>query len=420
MRVPRFAVAAVALLALSLGSPFPAAGQALPRDVRLRIVGAVVQIIPYDPVTDAGVDWSGSGTIISPDGYILTNFHVVGEPDQRTHYEWHAIFTTDPSFTDQPPKFTYWARYVAGDPTYDLAVLKIEEYADQTPVPDGTIFPYVPVGDSNRLIPGDGLTIVGYPGISGATITFTFGLMSGWLGEDFESGGKQWIKTDAKIAHGNSGGAAFDASGTLIGVPTAGRTVSYGDLDTEVQAYVRPIGLAWALVGPNVPTVARAGSTATPTRSAPQANGAGGATSGTNGSGAGSAATPAPASTAGAAALAADCTNCIVGDLRLGGIASGRIAGAPDAAQYQTYRVSVPAGTPQLVIEMSADGDLDVAAKYGAEIDSYADDGNWDYMDGAEAHDARLVIPNPTAGTWYIDVFNQLDKTSATYTMLIQ
>jgi hypothetical protein len=303
---------------------------------------------------------------------------------------------------------------VAGDPTYDLAVLKIEQYPDETPVADGTTFPYVEVGDSNRLIPGDGLTIVGYPGISGATITFTFGLMSGWLGEDFESGGKQWIKTDAKIAHGNSGGAAFDATGTLIGVPTAGRTVSYGDLDTEEQAYVRPIGLAWALVGPNVPTVARAGSGGS-TVSHAGTSSAGGSAAGGSSSGSASA-----ASSGGAGALVADCLNCIVGDLRLGGIASGSITADPDGAEYHTYRVEVPAGTPQLVIEMSADGDLDLAAKYGGEIDSYRDDGNWDYLDDAEAASARFVIPNPTPGAWYIDVFNQLDGTTASYTLLVE
>lgn len=402
MRVPRFALTAAAVAMLSIAPVLSASGQALPRDVRLRIVGAVVQIVPYDPATDDGVDWSGSGTIISPDGYILTNFHVVGDPDKRSHYQWHAIFTTDPAFTDQPPRFTYWARYVAGDPTYDLAVLKIREYADQTPVPAAVTFPYVGVGDSNRLIPGDGLTIVGYPGISGATITFTFGLMSGWLGEDLESGGKQWIKTDAKIAHGNSGGAAFDASGALIGVPTADRTVSYGDLDTEVQAYVRPIGLAWALLGPNVPTVARAGG--------------GAAAAGSTPAGVSASATTA---TRAAQALAGDCTDCIVGDLRLGGIASGSIDGAPGTAQYQTYRVDVPAGTPRLVIEMSADGDLDLAAKFGAEIDSYASDGNYDYIDESDAPGGRFVIDAPRAGTWYIDVFNQLDGTSASYTLLV-
>src|SRR5690606_36005740 len=83
---------------------------------------------------------------------------------------------------------------------------------------------------------------------------------------------KQWIKTDAKISHGNSGGGAFDPSGHLIGVPTAGRTVQYDELDIEDQAYVRPISLAWALIGPNVLDVARAPGTRA--AQAPQASNA--------------------------------------------------------------------------------------------------------------------------------------------------
>src|SRR5690606_24203101 len=246
------------LLALALTAA--TFGQGLPRDVRITILESVVQIVPYDDATDSLVNWSGSGTIISPSGYILTNYHVVGELNRRIHYDWHAVSLTDPDFTDQPPEFWFWARYIAGDPTHDLAILKIEEWYDQEPVEADMVFPHVWVGDSNQLLPGDTITIVGYPGISGSTVTFTAGLMSGWVGEDFESGGKQWIKTDAKISHGNSGGGAFDESGNLIGVPTAGRTVKYDELDMEEQAYVRPISLAWALIGPNVLDVARAPS----------------------------------------------------------------------------------------------------------------------------------------------------------------
>ncbi|UCH24298.1 MAG: trypsin-like peptidase domain-containing protein, partial [Trueperaceae bacterium] len=183
------------------------AAQSISKEVRQDILKAVVQIIPFDNTSGEMAPWSGSGTIISPDGYILTNFHVIGDLDTRQHFEFHAILTTDPNFTDQPPVFSYWARYVASDPTHDLAILKIVEFADETPVPESLQFVSVTVGDSNELFPGDLITIVGYPGISGSTVTFTAGLMSGWLGEDFEAGGKQWIKTDAKIAHGNSGGA---------------------------------------------------------------------------------------------------------------------------------------------------------------------------------------------------------------------
>src|SRR5690606_19638186 len=200
------------------------------------------------------------------------------------------------------------------------------------------VFPYVQVGDSNTLIPGDMITIVGYPGISGSTITFTAGLMSGWVGEDFEPGGKQWIKTDGKISHGNSGGGAFDPNGYLIGVPTAGRTVQYDELDVEEQAYVRPISLAWALLGPHVPDVARApvGGAVASAPAVPQTQ-----------TQAAPAVTPpaTPAVTPPAAATAGSCDFCVVGTVPLGGRVSGSITGMADAVNYHTYTVQVPAGT---------------------------------------------------------------------------
>jgi serine protease Do len=234
--------------------PVQANAQALPREIRQKILKAVVQVYP---LKDDGepVGWSGSGTIISESGYILTNFHVVGDTETRQIYKNHAILFTE--FPDQPPVYKYIAQIVATDPTYDLAVIKIGLDNKGNKIPSNTRFTAMPVGNSNDLIPGDAITMVGYPGISGSTITFTQGLMSGWLGEDFESGGKNWIKTDGKISHGNSGGAAFNERGELIGVPTAGRTQVNG-VEREEQAYVRPIGLAWATLGPNVPDIVRA------------------------------------------------------------------------------------------------------------------------------------------------------------------
>jgi serine protease Do len=234
--------------------PVQANAQALPREIRQKILKAVVQVFP---LKDNGepVGWSGSGTIISESGYILTNFHVVGDTETRQIYKNHAILFTE--FPDQPPVYKYIAQIVATDPTYDLAVIKIGLDNKGNKIPSSTRFTAMPVGNSNDLIPGDAITMVGYPGISGSTITFTQGLMSGWLGEDFESGGKNWIKTDGKISHGNSGGAAFNERGELIGVPTAGRTQVNG-VEREEQAYVRPIGLAWSTLGPNVPDIVRA------------------------------------------------------------------------------------------------------------------------------------------------------------------
>jgi serine protease Do len=257
---PRAIHARAILIMLTLFAwliPTQANAQALPREIRQKILKAVVQVIPLKDNGDP-VGWSGSGTIISESGYILTNFHVVGDTDTRQIYKNHAILFTE--FPDQPPVFKNIAQIVATDPTYDLAVIKINLDNKGNKIPSSTRFAAMPVGSSNDLIPGDPITMVGYPGISGSTITFTQGLMSGWLGEDFESGGKNWIKTDGKISHGNSGGAAFNERGELIGVPTAGRTRVNGT-EREEQAYVRPIGLAWSTIGPNVPDVLKAQGT---------------------------------------------------------------------------------------------------------------------------------------------------------------
>jgi S1-C subfamily serine protease len=249
------------LVVLAVGLAGHALAQViLPREVRQRILEAVVELRAFDPALDRFVAF-GSGTIISPDGFVLTNFHVVGDIEQGRAFEWHGVFVTDPSAPDQAPAFRYWARYVAGDPRYDLALVQIVEDADARPLPPGTRFISMPVGDSNLLLPGDPLTVVGYPGISGSTITFTTGIVSGFLGEDLSAGGKQWIKTDAKLGRGNSGGAAFDEDGVLVGVPTLRRQTTEGQL-IEQQDYLRPIALAWPLISQHVPTVTRIGGAA--------------------------------------------------------------------------------------------------------------------------------------------------------------
>lgn len=245
------------LLALAVAS-LAWAQAVLPREVRERILQAVVEVRPYDMAGNQFAGTSGSGTIVSPDGFVLTNFHVVGDNDTGRAYEWHGIFVTDPRAPDLEPEFRYWARFVAGDPRHDLAIVHIVEDAEERPLPAGFTFVSMPVGDSNSLIPGDPITVVGYPGISGSTITFTSGIVSGFLGEDLAAGGKQWIKTDAKLARGNSGGAAFDENGLLVGVPTLRRQTT-DESYIEQQDYLRPISLAWPLLTAHVANVNRSG-----------------------------------------------------------------------------------------------------------------------------------------------------------------
>ncbi len=157
--------------------------------------------------------WSGSGSILTPDGLILTNAHVV---DNRAG-EYTHLGVAVLKVTDRPPDLRYLAEIAAIDYGLDLAVIRI--VSDLAGSPVRLDLPTIPLGDSDTVEIGDRLQILGYPGIGGETITFTEGAVSGFT-TDRSVQGRAWIKTDATIAGGNSGGVAANANGELIGVPT--------------------------------------------------------------------------------------------------------------------------------------------------------------------------------------------------------
>lgn len=257
----------LALFALSAQAQF------LSREARANLIKTVVNVVPLTKDMKLG-DSSGSGTIITASGYILTNFHVVGDTETRQRASKAAIYVTE--FPDKPPVLKYVADVVRDDPTYDLVVLKIVNLVDAKsnlqPLPAGIQFPFTPIGDSNALEAGEPIYVVGYPAVSGDTITFTQGLMSGWLGEDQVGGGKLWIKTDAKVSNGNSGGAAVNDKGELIGVPTQ-RTKPIQGVP-ETQSLLRPISLAWPLIGPLLAGAPNPSSNTPTTPANPQTPGA--------------------------------------------------------------------------------------------------------------------------------------------------
>lgn len=139
----------------------------------------------------------GSGVIVSPDGYILTNNHVTDGAD-----EIYVTFGAD--------RKQFAAQKVGADPGTDLAVLKIE--AENLPV--------IPFANIKDVKVGDIVLAVGNP--FGLTQTVTMGIISG-LGRggmgivDYEN----FIQTDASVNPGNSGGALVDAQGRLVGINTA-------------------------------------------------------------------------------------------------------------------------------------------------------------------------------------------------------
>lgn len=140
----------------------------------------------------------GSGVIISPDGYIVTNNHVVdGATDIRVTMSNRQVFS---------------AKLIGTDPLTDLAVIKV----------NGTNLPSVPWGNSAKLRPGQTVLAFGNP--YGFQFTVTRGIISALNRANPDASDRhkpgQFIQTDAAINPGNSGGALVDARGELIGINT--------------------------------------------------------------------------------------------------------------------------------------------------------------------------------------------------------
>ena len=205
---------------------------------------AVVQIVALRETADGYEQlWGGSGTIIDETGLILTNYHVVEEETETESGEvlrWDELGVALTVSTDEPPEPTYFAQVLAQDPLLDLAV--IQPYADSegnTIDPSTLHLPTIPIGEAAELVVGAQLDILGYPAIGGETITLSTGRVSGFLSQEGVEERRAWVKTDATAAPGNSGGAALDESGNLVGVPTRANTDIGGSINR-----VRPVNLA--------------------------------------------------------------------------------------------------------------------------------------------------------------------------------
>lgn len=141
----------------------------------------------------------GSGVIVSPDGYIVTNNHVIEDAD-----------AVDVTLND---KRTFPAEVVGRDPSTDIALLKVKE----------TGLPYIKFGNSDAIRLGEWVLAVGNP--FNLTSTVTAGIVSargrslGLLDNQYRI--ESFIQTDAALNQGNSGGALVNVRGELIGITTA-------------------------------------------------------------------------------------------------------------------------------------------------------------------------------------------------------
>jgi serine protease Do len=159
----------------------------------------------------------GSGVIVSPNGYILTNNHVVDRATTVT------VLMAD--------KQEYKARVVGTDPKTDIAVLKVDA---------GSLEP-ITIGDSDKVQVGDYVLAIGNPFGVGKTVTMGIVSATGRanLGiEDYED----FIQTDASINPGNSGGALVNDRGELIGINTA--ILANGSEGNQGIGFAVPVSVA--------------------------------------------------------------------------------------------------------------------------------------------------------------------------------
>jgi serine protease Do len=153
---------------------------------------------------------AGSGVIVSPDGYVLTNNHVLGEQAKQV-----TVILADRRERD--------AEVVGTDPWTDLAVLKIQ----------GRNLPTMPWGDSSKLKVAEWVLAIGNPYQLSQTVTL--GIVSALGRTTADTPLVDFIQTDAAINPGNSGGALVNRRGELVGINTA--------IITETRGY-QGIGLA--------------------------------------------------------------------------------------------------------------------------------------------------------------------------------
>jgi len=147
------------------------------------------------------------------DGVLVTNYHVITNP--RTSRAYDEIFLSLSSDGDTASSLVrYRLRPLLINKEYDLALLRVDSDAAGKPVPKSFTFPSIEMGDSRKIRPLEDLFIIGFPEKGGSTITVNRGVVEG---KDILA---NWIKTGARVIHGNSGGAAVNSEGRLIGIPT--------------------------------------------------------------------------------------------------------------------------------------------------------------------------------------------------------
>jgi S1-C subfamily serine protease len=161
-------------------------------------------------VTVFASDGMGSGFLISSDGYLLTDQHVVGE----SRYV-RVKFVTGREVNGE---------VVRSDRRRDVALVKLEN----------DIYPHLPLGESSRVQPGADVFAIGTPLAENFGQTVTKGIVSGYGDEE----GLRILRSDVSVHRGNSGGPLLDGSGVVIGLSVSGYMLMPEGVGVGLNAFI--------------------------------------------------------------------------------------------------------------------------------------------------------------------------------------
>ncbi len=228
----------------------------IPTDLRFPPYHRAADLNPTERIAECVVEVSvrsggGSAVCVHPAGFLVTCSHVLEDEDEPGGIQSDDILVAFADDFREAPRQRYIARRIASDASLDLAILRIVSDVYGRPLPKDPRLPYVRWGAPGRVRLGEALWAVGYPE-SGSERSRTGVVVSRGVVSGLELAGGEltWIKTDAWIGHGHSGGGVFTDDGRWVGVACA----TMGD--HESMALIRPHTaipwlwrLAWLALG---------------------------------------------------------------------------------------------------------------------------------------------------------------------------
>lgn len=188
---------------------------------RFEIEQIASSVVLVANVQDDRIVATGTGTITTAEGLIITNAHVVEDAE--------VVVIGVLTDINDPPELQYVGEVVSADSNIDVALVAIRYNRDGQRIESSTLnLPYIPVSLApDEVFRGDNVYIFGYPGIGDDYLVVTTGSIVSV--ENGEVNGERvpvWYRTDAEIAPGNSGGLVVNGNGDFVGIPTFVRSES--------------------------------------------------------------------------------------------------------------------------------------------------------------------------------------------------